>query len=214
MTALYGVYAAGGQRRATLPLLRQQGGARGQVVYIHDHLQCDSINGHAVWPWQRFLDEPASSRAACLAMSDSRLREQLYQRCGAAGVEVISVRARDVVEMDDVEIGTGALLAPFVVLTSNIRIGLCFHANVHSEVAHDCRIGDFVTFAPGVRCNGNVHIGDHAYIGSGAILRQGTPDRPLVIGEGAVVGMGAVVTKDVSAGVTVVGNPARPLAKS
>ena len=75
-------------------------------------------------------------------------------------------------------------------------------------------VGDFVTFAPGVHCNGNVVVEDHAYIGTGAILKQGQPGQPLVIGRGAVVGMGAVVTKSVAPGATVVGNPARPLQKS
>jgi acetyltransferase-like isoleucine patch superfamily enzyme len=105
------------------------------------------------------------------------------------------------------------VLSPFVTLTSNIEIGRCFHANLYSYVEHDCRIGDFVTFAPAVRCNGNVHVHDHAYVGTGALLRQGTKERPLVVGEGAVVGMGAVVTRDVPPGATVVGNPARPLVK-
>ena len=72
-------------------------------------------------------------------------------------------------------------------------------------------IGDFVTFAPGVQCNGNIVIEDHAYIGAGAVIKQGKPGQPLIIGRGAVVGMGAVVTKSVAAGATVVGNPARPL---
>ena len=49
--------------------------------------------------------------------------------------------------------------------------------------------------------------------GTGAILRQGKPNKPLLIGRGAIVGMGAVVTRDVPPGVTVVGNPARPLIK-
>ena len=93
-------------------------------------------------------------------------------------------------------------------LTSNIRIGRCFHANLYSYVEHDCVIGDFVTFGPGAKVNGNVTIGDHAYIGSGAVIRQG-----LKIGAYSTVGMGAVVTRDVRHGKTVVGNPARPMNK-
>jgi sugar O-acyltransferase (sialic acid O-acetyltransferase NeuD family) len=115
--------------------------------------------------------------------------------------------------MDDVSLGEGAALSPFVTLTSNIRIGRHFHANLYSYVEHDCVIGDFVTFAPGVKCNGNVRIEDHAYIGAGAVIKQGKPGQPLVIGRGALVGMGAVVTRDVPPGITVVGNPAKPFIK-
>ena len=214
MSTLYGVYGAGGCGRGIMPLLREQlRGTAATLVFIDDAATVDSINGHAVWPWTRFLEKPAQRRAACLAIANPRDREQLFDRCAAAGVEIIGVRAANAIEMDDVEIGLGALISPFVTLTSNIRIGRCFHANLYSYVEHDCRIGDFVTFAPGVHCNGNVHIHDHAYIGTGAVIRQGSPDKPLVIGEGAIVGMGAIVTKDVPAGVTIVGNPARPLTK-
>jgi sugar O-acyltransferase (sialic acid O-acetyltransferase NeuD family) len=113
--------------------------------------------------------------------------------------------------MDDVSIGEGAIFSPFSVLTSNIKIGRHFHCNIQSYVEHDCVIGDFVTFAPGVRCNGNVHIGDGAYIGSGAVIKQGTAEKPLTIGENAIIGMGAVVTRNVPANSVMVGNPARPL---
>ncbi|MBP6191585.1 MAG: acetyltransferase, partial [Acinetobacter sp.] len=119
--------------------------------------------------------------------------------------------ADNVVLMDQLELDEGSALSPFVTIGSNVRIGKCFQANLYSYVEHDCVIGDFVTFAPGVKCNGNIHIEDHVYIGAGAVIKQGTPAQPLVIGRGAVVGMGAVVTKSVPAGVTVVGNPARIL---
>ena len=105
-------------------------------------------------------------------------------------------------------------MSPFTIVSPNAAIGRYFHCNYHSYVAHDCVIGDFVTFAPGVKCNGTVTIEDHAYIGSGAVIKQSQPGRPLVIGRGAIVGMGAVVTKSVAPGVTVVGNPARPLGSS
>jgi acetyltransferase-like isoleucine patch superfamily enzyme len=80
-------------------------------------------------------------------------------------------------------------------------------------VEHDCTIGDFVTFAPGVQCNGNVIVHDFAYVGAGAVIKQGRPSVPLTIGRGATIGMGAVVTRSVAPGETVVGNPARLLEK-
>src|SRR3546814_10482184 len=86
--------------------------------------------------------------------------------------------------MDGVDCGEGMILSPFVTVTSNVKVGLGFHANIYSYVAHDSVIGDYVTFAPGVMCNGNVMIEDHAYLGTGAIIRQGEPGRPLVIGRG------------------------------
>ncbi len=51
-----------------------------------------------------------------------------------------------------------------------------------------------------------VSIGSDVWIGGGAIVLPGVK-----IGDRAIVGAGAVVTKDVLADTTVVGNPARPL---
>lgn len=218
MQPLYAVYGASGCGRGIMPLLREQLRSQSvpheRMVFIDDAPPASTLNGHVVWTWDRFLTEPASTRYVALAIANSEIREHLAQRCCTAGVELLTVRASNVVVMDAVQLGEGALLSPFVTLTSNICIGTAFHANLYSYVEHDCVIGDFVTFAPGVKCNGNVHIEDHAYIGTGAILKQGSPEKPLVIGRGAVIGMGAVVTKSVPAGVTVVGNPARPLIKS
>lgn len=215
---LYAVYGASGYGREVMPLLRSQLQTQkidaNRLIFIDDNPEADAINGHSIFRFDDFMQIEASERFVTLAIANSVIREKLEKRCQENNIQFLDITASNVCVMDNVSIGEGSILSPFVSLTSNIRIGCQFHANIYSYVAHDCIIGDYVTFAPGVKCNGNIVIEDHAYIGTGAIIKQGKPGEPLVIGRGAVVGMGAVVTKSVPAGVTVVGNPAKPLVKN
>lgn len=213
MTTFYAIYGASGCGRSLMPVARQQLARQGdasEIIFIDDALtDIALVNGHRAMNYLAFLNESAAKKYVQIAIANSRVREKIAQRLETDGIQLWSISANNVIFMDEVEIAQGSALSPFVTITSNIKIGKCFHANLYSYVEHDCVIGDFVTFAPGVKCNGNIHIHDHAYIGAGAMIKQGTPDQPLIIGKGAVVGMGAVVTKSVPAGATVVGNPAR-----
>jgi sugar O-acyltransferase (sialic acid O-acetyltransferase NeuD family) len=213
----FAIFGASGCGRGVMPLARDQLRSLGgsfELVFVDDRPSYDEINGFKVLTYAEWLKRPARSRHINIAIASGLVRERLVQRCQEDGVSFFEVRASNVVQLDEVIIGEGAILCPFVTITSNIRIGKHFHANLYSYVEHDCVIGDYVTFAPGAKCNGNIVIEDHAYIGSGAVIKQGTPDNPLVIGRGAIVGMGAVVTKSVPPNTTVVGNPARLMNKS
>lgn len=216
--AIFAVYGVSGFGREIMPLAREDLVARGvpleQLYFIDDYSSATGMNGHLIVTYESFLQIPAARRTVALAIADAEVRSRLAARCEADGIAMWSIRASNVVCLDEVEIAHGAILAPFVTLTSNIRIGRHFHANIYSYVAHDCRIGDFVTFAPGVKCNGNVVIEDFAYIGAGAVIKQGKPGKPIIVGQGATVGMGAVVTRDVAPGTIVVGNPAQPMARA
>lgn len=208
MTRCIGVYGVSGFGREVMPLVREQYGGPDTNLFFVDDGQEVSVS---TLSFDAFLARPETEKHVVIAIANSSVRETLAARCGDAGLAVLDVKATNASILEDVQIGEGHILCGFTQLTSNIRIGRFFHANLYSYVAHDCMIGDYVTFAPAVKCNGNVHIEDHAYIGTGAILKQGKPSQPLRIGRGAVVGMGAVVTKDVAPGETVIGNPARPM---
>ena len=84
-------------------------------------------------------------------------------------------------------------------------LGLLWHLVNHGAVVdHECVIGDGVHIAPGATLCGCITVERNVMIGAGSVVLP-----RVVIGASSVIGAGAVVTKDVPAGTTVVGNPAR-----
>lgn len=200
-----GLCGTGGFAREVAPLALAQNGVEG-VAFVA--LQSGpEINDLPVLAQSDLPDDMRLS----VPVADAAIRRRIDAELRAAGREFISLIAPTCIFRGPSQVGEGAILCDHVVITANVVIGRHFHANLFSYVAHDCVIGDFVTLAPRASVNGNVVIEDDVYVGTGAVLKQGTPERPLRIGRGAVIGMGAVVTKDVPAGAVVVGNPARPL---
>ncbi|HOF29696.1 MAG TPA: acetyltransferase [Burkholderiaceae bacterium] len=210
----FGLVGAGGFGREVMPfaresLLRCTGATGGEldIVFVDDRLAGQVVNGVRVLSLADF-EITGERRLFNIAVADAAVRRQLAARLRLCA-EPASLIAPNVVIGDGNSIAPGVILCPFTNVTSNASIGEFFHCNIYSYVAHDCVVGAYVTFAPAVRCNGAVTIGDDAYVGTSAVLRQGSPERPIHIGARAVVGMGAVVTRSVPDGMTVVGNPAR-----
>ncbi len=151
--------------------------------------------------------------AAVVAVGTPKTRQEMVEKAATLGFDFATI-VHPRTEMSQwVEIGEGTVICAGNILTTNIVLGKQVQINLDCTIGHDVIMQDYATLAPGVHVSGCVHIGKRVYIGTGAVIINGTIDHPLVIEDDAVIGAGAVVTKPVPAGVTVVGVPAKPLQK-
>jgi len=198
------VFGLGGMGREAADLARRSEAVKGRfskVVFAADWGEGPIDGLEVVRP-----DAIGEGDEICLALGSGAERMRLVERF--TGRQFATLIATTAIVSPSARIGAGALLCDYSVVNNGAVIGDHFQANLFAQVSHDCRIGDFVTLAPRVSCNGWVEIGSGVMIGAGAVIRNGTAQRPLRIGEGARIGMGAIVVADVAAGSTVVAPPA------
>lgn len=112
-------------------------------------------------------------------------------------------------QREELEKRIGTVVAAGVRLTSGVSVGDFCIFNQNVTVAHDCVVGNFVHVAPGANISGNVHLQDCCWIGAGAVVNQGNPDKKLRIGDNTIVGSGSVVVADCDSNAVYVGVPAR-----
>jgi len=93
---------------------------------------------------------------------------------------------------------------PKAVVGASAKIGQGVVLNTASSVDHDVDIGDFVHVAPGCHLAGNVRVEQGAMLGIGTCV---IPERH--IGAWAILGANSTVVRDVPAGTTYIGTPAR-----
>lgn len=147
---------------------------------------------------------------AIVALGDNALRGRLAERAAALGFRLANAIHPSAQISPSVVLGQGIAVMAQAAVNAATAIGDNSIINTGATVDHDNRIGRSVHIAPGSHLAGYVTVEDRVLIGVGSVVGRG---RPLRIGEGAVVGSGSVVFTDVPPGVTVVGNPARPLAR-
>ena len=212
MNQVYGLFGAGGQGREVAPLLKRS--YPDSPVYLVDiHPPFKPVEGLSVLTESQFSQLEAQTKYFNVAIADPKIRKRIVSQCLQSGYKPFTLLSDDLRQYHGNTIGEGAMIGDRTMITCDVQIGRFFLCNYYSYIAHDCKIGDFVTFLPNVSCSGHVHIGNGVIVGAGAMIKNGSPSKPIIIGDGAYIGMGAVVTKDVAANTVVVGNPARILEK-
>lgn len=140
-----------------------------------------------------------------VAVGDVKERRQLYEsmasftkRPSTTGVHPLAWVSPNAV------VGFGNLVNAGCAINVNAKVGDMNHLHSGSSVEPDAVVGNYCTFSPGVRIGAKCVVEDDVFIGTGAVVYPGVK-----VGKGAIIGAGSVVLREVKAGQTVFGNPAK-----
>ncbi len=196
---------------STLPrIILDACAAGGRAVAGVVRLAPEAANLETDLPWlgdEALLEDPAflAAHDVIVGVSGAR-RRALSDAVAARGGTVAVVIHPSAVVSATATIGAGSVISAGVIVQMDAQVGRCCTLNTACTVDHDNVLEDGVNIAPGAHLAGHVTVCEGAFIGIGATLKGGVR-----IGRGATVGAGAVVLRDVADGLTVVGNPARPM---
>lgn len=109
-----------------------------------------------------------------------------------------------IVSRHEVTIGAGTFIGPGAIVNPGACIGIGVIINSGAIVEHDVVVGDWAHIGPGASLGGAARVEQRALVGLGSCILLGRS-----VGSDAIIGAGAVVTRDVCAGTTVRGAPAR-----
>ncbi len=184
-------------------MLQELGRFRNLIIGSDYIIQDNVILGHSD-TGQTIIGDKALIRSGSIIYSNVKIGHNFR-----TGHHVLVRENSDI--GDDVMIGTNSVVDGNCKIGSHVSIQTDAYITAYTTIEDDVFIGPrAVTTNDKYMFYGAKLIGPTikkgARIGANATLLPG-----VVIGEGAVIGSGAVVTKDVPAGVTVVGNPARIL---
>jgi len=165
----------------------------------------ETFEGYRVYSLRELGPLAATYDAVCV-LGDCQAKRRFVEQAARLGFRFATLVHPHTFLSPYSSLGEGSVTGISTIITSHNRIGRHCMFGSQTQIGENGSIGDYCYIALGVKIAGSVTIGSEVFIGINATISD-----HVTIGQGATIGAGAVVIRDVPAGVTVAGNPAREL---
>jgi sugar O-acyltransferase (sialic acid O-acetyltransferase NeuD family) len=204
------IVGAGGLGREVLMLVRQinEVELRWNVLGFYDDQRPAQDHIHEL-PWLGPVDalnQREDAVYAAVAIGNGQARAAVVGRLSSPHLRFATLVHPAVAlrPYQRVTLGAGCIISQGCILTCDVRLGRHVLLNLGCTIGHDAVLADFCSLMPHANVGGAARLAEAVYLGTNAtVINQ------VQVGAGTTVGAGAVVVRDLPAGCTAVGVPAR-----
>ena len=203
---ILGIYGSGGLGREIYEIAIRRNVASSlwnQIVFIDDFSDEGDYFGTKRIQFNS-LKINKNEYECVIAVGEPLSREKLFQKLTEEDIKLTCLTDPTAIVSPTAKIKSGTLICEFSTIHSGVELGYNTLIQPFCDIGHDIKVGNHTVLSPFCAPGGRTVFGDRVFVG----LQSSIMDL-LTIGDDAIVGMGAAVFRDVPAGATVVGNPAR-----